>query len=154
MHQDSDERSFRHPTIVAAAGMMRGSHEVLHLTTGASRRGAEVFAADLERALTVEGATAGRRAPRVGDAEADRIGDVVSEGRRKAPGLNVDVGAIVGLRSMIRDWQPEVVQAHGGEAMKHAVPAAIGTPARVVYRRIGLASPWVWRGRDVRARRC
>ena len=39
------------------------------------------------------------------------------------------------LRRVVRDWRPDVIQAHGGEAMKAAVLARLDVP--IVYRRIG-----------------
>jgi glycosyltransferase involved in cell wall biosynthesis len=43
-------------------------------------------------------------------------------------------------------WKPDVVQAHGGEALKHSVLAAEGRPVLLIYRKIGAVPPWITRG--------
>jgi glycosyltransferase involved in cell wall biosynthesis len=40
----------------------------------------------------------------------------------------------------MRSFRPDVIQAHGGEALKHALAAAAGDGGRIVYRRIGDAA--------------
>lgn len=53
---------------------------------------------------------------------------------------------VLRLRRLVARWSPDIVQAHGGEALKLSVAATIGSRARVVYRRIGSAHPWVSSG--------
>jgi glycosyltransferase involved in cell wall biosynthesis len=115
---------------------------VLHVVATAQRRGAEVFAADLVAALPeVDQQVAVLRGPWEIEfgARTTRLppGPAV-------PGLRVHPAAIRALRSLVGLWRPDVIQAHGGEPFKHAVPAARGTP--VVYRRIGWADPRAARG--------
>jgi len=116
---------------------------VLHVVATNERRGAEMFAVDLIRAMRNEGleqrvavlrATAGTIArfdapthPLGGSRQAGRFGPQRARS----------------LRRLVRGWSPQVVQAHGGEALKYSVPAAFGSGVPVVYRRIGSAHPWV-----------
>lgn len=112
---------------------------VLHVVATGQRRGAEVFAADLVRALAREGV-----GQRVGVVRGERMEvpfeapvAVLGGGGARLPGLRVEPASVLALRRLIRAWRPHVVQAHGGEPLKHAVAAAAGAGSRVVYRRIG-----------------
>jgi glycosyltransferase involved in cell wall biosynthesis len=51
--------------------------------------------------------------------------------------LRIDLRAIIRLRNLVRSWDATVLQAHGGEALKYAVPAAFRSATPVCYRRIG-----------------
>jgi glycosyltransferase involved in cell wall biosynthesis len=113
---------------------------VLHVVATGQRRGAEIFTADLVGALEESGVTqrvgvlrgggglaVGYRAPTV----------VLGADAGGLPGIGVSAAGLRALRRTIRDWGPDVVQAHGGEALKYSALAAARTPTRMVYRRIG-----------------
>jgi glycosyltransferase involved in cell wall biosynthesis len=118
---------------------------VLHVVATGQRRGGEIFATDLIRAL-------------------DRLGTRQHVAiLRPSNGPSIDFGVqatmLSGrgftpprrLRSLVHSWQPHVIQAHGGEAMKASVLAF--TVAPIVYRRIGGAPPRLrggWRSRVYR----
>jgi glycosyltransferase involved in cell wall biosynthesis len=55
--------------------------------------------------------------------------------------LRMELRGILRLRRSIKAAHASVVHAHGGEALKYALPAAAGTGAKVVYRRIGSTPP-------------
>jgi glycosyltransferase involved in cell wall biosynthesis len=119
---------------------------ILHVVASGQRRGAEVFAADLIGALAADG-VAQRVALLRPEGEAGvRYGadtTMVGTDGWRAPGIRVEVDALRRLRAIIDRWAPDIVQAHGGEPLKYAVLAARARPRRVVYRRIGSASPWI-----------
>lgn len=112
---------------------------VLHVVATGNRRGAEIFAADLVRALVglgVEQRVAVLRGSSV-QVPFDTP-TILLEGRRwRVPGVKVDLSAIGKLRKLVSGWRADVVQTHGGEALKHAASALLGTP--LIYRRIGMA---------------
>jgi L-malate glycosyltransferase len=113
---------------------------VLHVVSTPQRRGAQMFAADLVRALDehdVEQLVVAVRGS--GDNSAFDAPPTSLAGERRFPGLRMDLLALRRLRLLIRGWEPDVVQAHGGEPLKYVVPAAVGLPPHVVYRRIGEA---------------
>jgi glycosyltransferase involved in cell wall biosynthesis len=109
---------------------------ILHLIATGQRRGAEVFASDL---------IAGLHAPDLDQRVAVLRGrppwavsfgvPATALGARRGP---LDARAVAGLRRLLRDWRPDLVQAHGGEPLKYAALAAGRVP--VVYRRIGSVS--------------
>jgi glycosyltransferase involved in cell wall biosynthesis len=122
---------------------------VLHVVATAQRRGAEMFAADLVRALDALGVEQHVAVLRdVGaeaiafDAPTERLG---ADGHR-LPGLRIHLGAISRLRSRIRSFQPTVVHAHGGEPYKHALLAVRPFGVPIIYRRIGEVTPVARRG--------
>jgi L-malate glycosyltransferase len=121
---------------------------LLHVVATGQRRGAEIFAADLVRALHGNGIEQ-RVAVLRG---ADRVVDfaspvsVLRNGGRRLPGVRVDLGTLAALRDLIEQWRPDVVQVHGGEPLKHAVLAARSSGSPVIYRRIGSAPPRITRG--------
>jgi glycosyltransferase involved in cell wall biosynthesis len=118
------------------------SVRLLHVVATGQRRGAEIFAADLIRALP---GLDHRVAVLGGPWQVDFGAPVVHLPRGPAiPGLRVRAAAIGGLRRIVEAWAPDVIQAHGGDPLKHVLPAARGTP--VVYRRIGWADPRATRG--------
>jgi len=118
---------------------------VLHVVATATRRGGEMFAADLVGALAERGieqrVSILRRGPHLIDFDSP-VDDVGS--RWRLPGLRVDAAALHRLRSIVRSWSPSVIQAHGGEAFKHALAVAGKVP--VVYRRLGAAPRWLRSG--------
>ena len=116
---------------------------VLHVVATGQRRGAEMFASDLVRALGSLGAHEQRvvvlRAP--WPPEVDYAAPVARLRRDgvSIPGLRMDAATLSHLRSVIGRFEPHVLHAHGGEAFKYAVLGSAGGGARVVYRRIGTA---------------
>lgn len=118
---------------------------VLHVVATGTRRGAELFASDLVRALDVMGV-----AQRVAVLRSTQGIDVAYEAPVFALGANdqrarLDPRVAGRLRMLIDTWRPDVVQAHGGEALKYAVLATVRRNVAVVYRRIGAAPPWMAR---------
>jgi glycosyltransferase involved in cell wall biosynthesis len=122
---------------------------VLHVVASGQRRGAEIFTADLVGALNEAGVDQ-RVAVLRGDgglAVAFGTATAVLEGEgRTVPGLRVGTRPVRELRRIIRAWDPDVVQAHGGEALKYAALGPIGFGGRLVYRRIGSTPPSIARG--------
>ena len=122
---------------------------VLHVITTGDRRGAEMFAADLIRALAESGIdqrVAVLRGSPPYPAGFEAPVDVLSSGRgRLIPGLRMDPMIAWRLRSLCRRWRPHVVQVHGGEPFKYAALVA-GRRDRIVYRRIGLSPERATRG--------
>jgi glycosyltransferase involved in cell wall biosynthesis len=115
---------------------------VLHVITTGDRRGAEMFAADLIRALSASGvdqrvAVLRGSPPHAAGFEAPV--EVLASGRsRLIPGIRMDPMIAWRLRALCRRWRPDVVQVHGGEPFKYAALVA-GRRDRIVYRRIGLS---------------
>jgi glycosyltransferase involved in cell wall biosynthesis len=117
----------------------------MHVVATGNRRGAEIFASDLIRTLVglgVEQRVAVLRGSSV-QVPFDAPTTLLEGGRWRVPGLKVDPGAIRRLRELASAWPPDVVQAHGGEALKYAVLALLGTATPIIYRRIGLAPDWL-----------
>lgn len=125
--------------------MVSEALSVVHVVATDGHRGAEVFASDLVAALAPAAGlhqtvavlrASGRRGPRY-EAEVHTLG---TDG---GPAW----GRVLGLRRLVRARPGAVVQAHGGEALKHALAAAATVAAaRVVYRRIGMAPAGILRG--------
>jgi len=120
---------------------------ILHVVTTGQRRGAEVFVADLVRALERDGVSQHVAVlKRSGPGDLD-FGAPVTNLRARGsglPGVRVDPIALRDLRGLLRQWRPHVVQAHGGDTLKYVVWAAGEVP--VVDRRIGAAPTWAARG--------
>jgi glycosyltransferase involved in cell wall biosynthesis len=112
---------------------------ILHVVASGKRRGAEVFASDLVRGLEDEAVSQHVAVIRgdvpevVFDAPCAFLGD----GRGRLPGLGVSPRAFRNLRALIRAYEPDLVQAHGGEALKYATTTLLRRGPQVVYRRIG-----------------
>lgn len=122
---------------------------VLHVVATGERRGAELFASDLVSALSndgVEQRVAALRA--VGLTAADYEAPTIALGPAtwRLPGIRVDPGVALRLHRLVEEWPPEIVQAHGGEALKYAVAAAVDRRAKLIYRRVGGAPYWITRG--------
>jgi glycosyltransferase involved in cell wall biosynthesis len=126
------------------------SVRVLHVVATGSRRGAEVFASDLVRALARAGVPQrvavlrGDRAEVGFDAPVTMLDE--TEEDAGATTLTATRRRLLRLRHAAAEWSPDVVQAHGGEATKHALSSLVGTRTPVIYRRIGVAPPWLHRG--------
>jgi glycosyltransferase involved in cell wall biosynthesis len=122
---------------------------VLHVVATTNRRGGELFASDLVRALEAEGieqrvavlhppnglARVGFEAPTV----------VLGEGWQ-TPGVRMSLEAVRALRRLVSGGRPHVVQAHGGEPFKYLVASGASGRSNLVYRRIGAAPRWILRG--------
>jgi L-malate glycosyltransferase len=121
---------------------------ILHIVASGKRRGAELFASDLVRTLGKEDVA--QRVVVLRGSEPVEVHfaattDILHAGRRLIPGFRIDLRAVRALRHIIGQWRPNVIQAHGGEALKYSACATIGRHARIVYRRIGAAPPWMTR---------
>ena len=117
--------------------------KVLHVISTGQLRGAEIFAADLIRALN-GGAIDQRVAVLRGEKPmpaAYAAPTLMLDRGARIPGIRMEVRSAMSLIEAARDWKPDVVQAHGGEPLKYALLAAGRSGARVVYRRIGLVPP-------------
>jgi glycosyltransferase involved in cell wall biosynthesis len=114
---------------------------LLHVVATQQRRGAEVFAAaliDELRRYGIEQHVAVVR-PNVDpklqfEAEQTLLRDPSSSSSRTR---SLDLSGVRKLRQLMRDLGPDVIQAHGGEALKYVLAAGRGRGGRVVYRRIG-----------------
>jgi glycosyltransferase involved in cell wall biosynthesis len=123
---------------------------VLHVVASGNRRGAEIFASDPVRALADSGASQRVVVLRGTCVEVDFDAPVATLAEAAddadASTLSTTRRQLLRLRRAAADWRPDVVQAHGGEAMKHALCALVGTRTPVVYRRVGTAPGWLQRG--------
>lgn len=122
---------------------------ILHVIASDQVRGAELFASDLVRSLASRGLDqriALLRRPTGPCVRFEAPVAVLGAGGPQVPGLHVWPPAIVSLRRLIERWRPPILQAHGGEALKYAVLASAGSPTQIIYRRIGMAPPWITRG--------
>lgn len=121
---------------------------LLHVVATGTRRGAEVFASDLVRALDRLGVSQRvavlRSAQRVDVGYEAPVFALGGNGQRSME-VGLDPRVVRRLRVLIGSWRPDVVQAHGGEAFERAALATIGREVPVVYRRIGTAPPWMAR---------
>ncbi len=121
---------------------------ILHVVATGQRRGAEVFASDLVRALDDERTSQHVAVIRGGELEVvfDAPCAFLGDGGGVLPGVGVSPRALRNLRALIRAYEPDVVQAHGGEALKYATSTLIRRGPLVVYRRIGSAPSSLTRG--------
>lgn len=112
--------------------------KVIHVIATLQRRGAETFAADLVRALDRRGVVQEVVALRRGDSPyvepVARTSTVLASGKT-LPGL--DPRIVRRLRRTIVSRRPDIVQAHGGEALKYCVAAGARSRGAISYRRIG-----------------
>src|SRR5918992_1556897 len=90
---------------------------VLHVVDSGKRRGSEIFASDLVRALNSIGVT-----QKVAilwpplEIEFEAPLRVLPSSGRRVPGIRTDPAILLGLRSLIRLWGADVVQAHAGDS--------------------------------------
>jgi glycosyltransferase involved in cell wall biosynthesis len=122
---------------------------VLHVVATGQRRGAEIFTADLVGALDRPEVAQRVAVLRNGDGPAIGYGAptlIVGAEAWTLPVLRMGVPGLWTLRRTIADWNPDIVQAHGGEALKYSVMSADRRRSRVVYRRIGSTPPSIARG--------
>jgi glycosyltransferase involved in cell wall biosynthesis len=113
---------------------------VLHVVASAQRRGAEIFTADLVGAMEAAGVAQHVAMLHPADGPTVRYRSattMLGADTPTLPGLRVGLPGVQSLHRVIRSWKPDVVQAHGGEALKYAILAAGRAGSTVVYRRIG-----------------
>lgn len=121
---------------------------VLHVVNSGCRRGAEMFAADIIRSFNRLGVTqhvavldpAGLTVPFEAPITAMR------QTGRTIPTLRVDIGRVMGLRRLIHQWNPDIIQGHGGDSLKYLTLAAWRSGRPIFHRSIGMAPPWVKAG--------
>jgi glycosyltransferase involved in cell wall biosynthesis len=118
---------------------------VLHVISTDQRRGAEMFASHLIELLK-ESEISQRVVVLNGShdlpLEFDSPTDTWNTQGRRIPGLRIGARSLRTLRSLISDWTPDLIQAHGGEALKYVLFAGLGRRQRVIYRKIGAIAPW------------
>jgi glycosyltransferase involved in cell wall biosynthesis len=122
---------------------------ILHVLATGQRRGAELFAADLMQALGSSGVgqrVAVLRDPGTIQARYEPPTEILGLGRARVPGLKIEIPSLRGLRALIRRWEPDVLHAHGGEALKYLVFARGRAGPPIVYRRIAEAPLRIRRG--------
>ncbi len=127
---------------------------VLHVVATGQRRGAELFASELVAALNEHGVDQHVAVLRSGDGVAvpfDAETSAWEDGHRRIPGLRISAATLRALHGLVRRHEPDLIQAHGGEALKYvALGRSDGRPS-IVYRRIGSTPPWVGSGVRLRA---
>jgi glycosyltransferase involved in cell wall biosynthesis len=120
---------------------------VLHVIATGERRGAEMFAAQLISILAEEGFDQRIAVLRGADGIDVDFGvptESWDAGAWRVPGPRMSPKTMRRMKALVEDWKPDIIQAHGGEALKYA--ALHAGRARIVYRRIGSAAPWVATG--------
>jgi glycosyltransferase involved in cell wall biosynthesis len=115
---------------------------ILHLISSTDRRGAQIFASDLVGALTATGVEQHVVALRGATGAATPFAAPLSELIADGPQGRFDARIRRGVGAAIADLGPDVIQAHGGETLKYAIPASLRRRAPVVYRRIGSTPAW------------
>lgn len=113
---------------------------VLHVVDSHQFRGAEMFAADLIRALRESGVSQRVAVLREHEGRGVSYGapnHTFGSDGFTIPGLRIRPRALLALRALISRWRPDFVQAHGGDTLKYTIPAAITRRTSVVYRKIG-----------------
>lgn len=123
--------------------------KVLHIVATGERRGAETFASELVAALGDSGIEQQVAVLRwTGEVQVPfRAPTSVWESNGSlARGLNVDLRTVLKLNRLLNHWQPQLVQAHGSEALRYAAASAISRKRPIVYRKIGILAPWAREG--------
>ena len=116
---------------------------ILHLVSSTDRRGAQIFASDLVGALVPAGVDQHVVALRGTDGPATAFDAPRTEVVPGGAVRRFDRRAFAGVSASIGQFDPDVIQAHGGEALKYAIPAAAWRRRiPVVYRRIGSTPDW------------
>lgn len=115
---------------------------ILHLVSSTDRRGAQIFASDLVGALVSAGVDQHVVALRGTDGPATAFDAPTTEVVPGGALSRFDRRAFRGVSAAIGAFDPDVIQAHGGEALKYAISAAWRRRIPVVYRRIGSTPDW------------
>jgi glycosyltransferase involved in cell wall biosynthesis len=113
---------------------------LLHIVATDQRRGAEIFAADLISVLEEHQVEQHVAVIRTTNGQSLRYGAPVTLlpwGRVSAPAVNVNLSCARALARLAGSWRPDIIQAHGAEALKYTVFSVRGRDGRIVYRRIG-----------------
>jgi glycosyltransferase involved in cell wall biosynthesis len=123
--------------------------KLLHVVDTTELRGGGIFASDLARALTnhdlyQEVAVLSDAGGRHVEYEIPRR--LLAANGWNVPGLGVSPKVLGALRALVREWDPDIVQAHGGNTLKYSVPAVLGHRTKLVYRHIGVTPPHLLRG--------
>jgi glycosyltransferase involved in cell wall biosynthesis len=128
---------------------------VLHVVATGQARGGEVFAADLVRGLNAYGVSQRvsvlRSSRPTTDVSFEAPVSILSQTSLRRPPVRMSGTAIRSLHRLAADWSPDIVQAHGGEALKYCLFSRSSLKGRLVYRRIGTAPPWLHHGARRRA---
>lgn len=122
---------------------------ILQLITQNQLRGAEVFAAQLSDHLAGRGHEVVLAAIEGGDHVLPTGPEVrqISLDSGHSGSAPIDPGAWRNLRRLLREFNPDVVQANGSETWKYAVLMRLMDPRRpVVYRNISVMSMWAGSG--------
>ena len=122
---------------------------VLHVISTGERRGAEVFASDLVRSLAEAGLdqhVAVVRAEGNGNVAYEAPMTILGPDSRTVRLLHLDPRPVHALRRLVKEMEPDVIQAHGGEALKFSVAATRSFGTAIAYRKIGQAHPSATRG--------
>jgi glycosyltransferase involved in cell wall biosynthesis len=125
--------------------------KILHLVYSGQRRGAETFALQLSRSLSLAQAPVTQAFSSVyGFSDELLEGELPlyplrAERRGLGHWLHIDPRAVFRLARLTRQFQPDFVLAHGADTLKYTALTRPFFPARtrVVYRNIGFASYWV-----------
>lgn len=130
----------------SAPALPRGASapRVLILVSSDQRRGAEVFADQLARAL-LERQWATSLLALAGTGTDIRVNADFITRRTPSDLGRLDLGIVWGLRRRIRQWRPDVVLANGGATLRYAAVALIamrGRP-RLAYASIGEPDYWI-----------
>jgi len=118
--------------------------KVLHVVSSNQRRGAELFALDLVSHLDHAGIE--QRVVVLHPHEQGLSFPVPTHAvpPRDSKGIRQMLGFGAGPERIRSQWHPEIVQAHGGEALKSMVRSlALAGGPDVVYRRIGMTPSWM-----------
>jgi glycosyltransferase involved in cell wall biosynthesis len=123
---------------------MGRSVRVLHVVASAERRGAQVFLSDLAGPLERLGSTQRIALLRKAVDPKVRFPVPTKELSPRWDGalrLPVNPSTLRSLAGLVTAWRPDILQAHGGEALKYLVPVGRWRGVPVIYRRIGSAHP-------------
>lgn len=113
---------------------------ILHVLASDSLRGAEIFASDLVRRMARSGIA--QRVAVLHPVQSARVAfecevDLLARPSDEHSAARLEARAAAALRRLVKDFEPGVIQVHGGGPLKCAVLGAAGTGVNIVYRRIG-----------------
>lgn len=114
---------------------------ILHLVSSTDRRGAQIFASDLVGALRAIGTEQRVVALRGSTGPATPF-EAPSLALANGASGRFDARVLRAVGREIARFGPDVIQAHGGETLKYAIPATLRRRVPVVYRRIGSTPEW------------